>query len=115
MATKTRIAVLGATGYTGAELLRLLIRHPHVEIVLLHHLRAAPAHPVVEGERDRSRRDRHRCEVGHDRRGEGGEGGDAVLGSLRRLPCLWRWPPPPHGRARPGVQQGRGAGGDREL
>ena len=35
MATKTRIAVLGASGYTGAELLRLLIRHPHVEIVLL--------------------------------------------------------------------------------
>jgi len=35
MAAKTRIAVLGASGYTGAELLRLLIRHPHVEIVLL--------------------------------------------------------------------------------
>jgi N-acetyl-gamma-glutamyl-phosphate reductase len=35
MADKTRIAVLGASGYTGAELLRLLIRHPGVEIVLL--------------------------------------------------------------------------------
>jgi len=35
MAAKTRIAVLGASGYTGAELLRLLIRHPHVEITLL--------------------------------------------------------------------------------
>jgi N-acetyl-gamma-glutamyl-phosphate reductase len=35
MADKTRIAVLGASGYTGAELLRLLIRHPRVEIVLL--------------------------------------------------------------------------------
>jgi N-acetyl-gamma-glutamyl-phosphate reductase len=35
MADMTRIAVLGASGYTGAELLRLLIRHPHVEIVLL--------------------------------------------------------------------------------
>jgi N-acetyl-gamma-glutamyl-phosphate reductase len=34
-AKKTRIAVLGASGYTGAELLRLLIRHPQVEIVLL--------------------------------------------------------------------------------
>src|SRR6266568_2740004 len=34
-AKKTRIAVLGASGYTGAELLRLLIRHPRVEIVLL--------------------------------------------------------------------------------
>jgi N-acetyl-gamma-glutamyl-phosphate reductase len=33
--TKIRTAVLGASGYTGAELLRLLLRHPHVEIVLL--------------------------------------------------------------------------------
>src|SRR5579863_521216 len=30
-----RIGVLGASGYTGAELLRLLIGHPRVEIVLL--------------------------------------------------------------------------------
>jgi N-acetyl-gamma-glutamyl-phosphate reductase len=35
MAEKARIGVLGASGYTGAELLRLLIRHPRVEIVLL--------------------------------------------------------------------------------
>ncbi len=28
----TRVAVLGATGYTGAELLRLLVAHPHVEL-----------------------------------------------------------------------------------
>src|SRR6266705_7040208 len=34
-AKKTRIAVLGASGYTGAELLRLLICHPRVEIALL--------------------------------------------------------------------------------
>ncbi len=33
--TKMRIGVLGASGYTGAELVRLLIRHPMVEIVLL--------------------------------------------------------------------------------
>jgi N-acetyl-gamma-glutamyl-phosphate reductase len=32
---KARIGVLGASGYTGAELVRLLIRHPHVEIALL--------------------------------------------------------------------------------
>jgi N-acetyl-gamma-glutamyl-phosphate reductase len=32
---KARIGVLGASGYTGAELLRLLIPHPRVEIVLL--------------------------------------------------------------------------------
>ena len=30
-----RIAILGASGYTGAELLRLLVRHPDVEIVAL--------------------------------------------------------------------------------
>ena len=33
--SKKRIAVLGASGYTGAELVRLLLRHPLVEIVLL--------------------------------------------------------------------------------
>jgi N-acetyl-gamma-glutamyl-phosphate reductase len=32
---KAKIGVLGASGYTGAELLRLLIGHPRVEIVLL--------------------------------------------------------------------------------
>jgi N-acetyl-gamma-glutamyl-phosphate reductase len=30
-----RIAILGASGYTGAELVRLLSRHPHVSIVAL--------------------------------------------------------------------------------
>ena len=44
MAAKTRIAVLGASGYTGAELLRLLIRHPRVEIVLLTADRRAGQH-----------------------------------------------------------------------
>jgi N-acetyl-gamma-glutamyl-phosphate reductase len=44
MADKTRIAVLGASGYTGAELLRLLIRHPQVEIVLLTADRRAGQH-----------------------------------------------------------------------
>lgn len=32
---KIRTAILGASGYTGAELIRLLLRHPHVEIVLI--------------------------------------------------------------------------------
>ena len=32
---KTRIAILGASGYTGAELVRLLLTHPHVEIKAL--------------------------------------------------------------------------------
>jgi N-acetyl-gamma-glutamyl-phosphate reductase len=44
MADKTRIAVLGASGYTGAELLRLLIRHPQVEIALLTADRRAGQH-----------------------------------------------------------------------
>jgi N-acetyl-gamma-glutamyl-phosphate reductase len=35
MSAKAKIGILGASGYTGAELLRLLIRHPKVEIVLL--------------------------------------------------------------------------------
>src|SRR5882724_7779501 len=32
---KARIGVLGASGYTGAELARLLIRHPRVDVALL--------------------------------------------------------------------------------
>ncbi len=35
MPAQARIGVLGASGYTGAELVRLLLRHPRVEIVLL--------------------------------------------------------------------------------
>jgi N-acetyl-gamma-glutamyl-phosphate reductase len=35
MATTAKIGVLGASGYTGAELVRLLINHPQVEIVLV--------------------------------------------------------------------------------
>lgn len=35
MADKAKIAVLGASGYTGAELVRLLLRHPKVEIAML--------------------------------------------------------------------------------
>jgi N-acetyl-gamma-glutamyl-phosphate reductase len=35
MVSKARVGVLGASGYTGAELVRLLLRHPRVEITLL--------------------------------------------------------------------------------
>jgi N-acetyl-gamma-glutamyl-phosphate reductase len=35
MATKAKIGVLGASGYTGAELVRMLLRHPRAETVLL--------------------------------------------------------------------------------
>ena len=32
---KAKVGVLGASGYTGSELVRLLLRHPRVELVLL--------------------------------------------------------------------------------
>ncbi|MCB0221719.1 MAG: N-acetyl-gamma-glutamyl-phosphate reductase, partial [Chrysiogenetes bacterium] len=35
MAGKTRVAICGATGYTGFELIRLLLNHPNVEITSL--------------------------------------------------------------------------------
>jgi N-acetyl-gamma-glutamyl-phosphate reductase len=35
MATKVKVGVLGASGYTGSECVRLLLRHPQVEIALL--------------------------------------------------------------------------------
>ncbi len=35
MSAKAKIGILGASGYTGAELVRLLLRHPQVEIALL--------------------------------------------------------------------------------
>ncbi len=35
MAAKVKVGVLGASGYTGAECVRLLLRHPEVEIALL--------------------------------------------------------------------------------
>ncbi len=35
MSAKAKIGILGASGYTGAELVRLLLCHPQVDIVLL--------------------------------------------------------------------------------
>ena len=35
MSSKSKIGVLGASGYTGSELVRLLLRHPQVDIALL--------------------------------------------------------------------------------
>lgn len=54
MSDKARIAVLGATGFAGAELLRRLLVHPGVEIVGLQaadHVgeKVAVAHPHLEG------------------------------------------------------------------
>ncbi|MGE3149364.1 MAG: N-acetyl-gamma-glutamyl-phosphate reductase [Pseudorhodoplanes sp.] len=44
MAEKAKIGVLGASGYTGAELVRLLLRHPRVAIALLTADRKAGQH-----------------------------------------------------------------------
>ena len=35
MASKAKVGVLGASGYTGAELVRMLLRHPRAELTLL--------------------------------------------------------------------------------
>jgi N-acetyl-gamma-glutamyl-phosphate reductase len=35
MSAKAKIGILGASGYTGSELVRLLLRHPRVELALL--------------------------------------------------------------------------------
>jgi N-acetyl-gamma-glutamyl-phosphate reductase len=51
---RTRVAVLGATGYAGVELVRLLSRHPEVEIVFLSSeqyrgRRASDVYPFLRG------------------------------------------------------------------
>src|SRR5438105_11087859 len=35
MSKKIHIAIIGASGYTGAELIRILLGHPHANITLL--------------------------------------------------------------------------------
>ena len=32
MKKKSKVSIFGGTGYTGVELIRLLLNHPHVEI-----------------------------------------------------------------------------------
>ena len=54
---KVRVAILGASGYTGFELIRLLLKHPHVEIVALSTSREesphiAEVHPQLTGQLD---------------------------------------------------------------
>src|SRR6516162_5251990 len=45
MPAKLKVAVLGATGYSGMELTRLLLRHPRVDTpVLLRRAAADPSH-----------------------------------------------------------------------
>src|SRR3954453_21969542 len=35
MTTKAKVAILGASGYTGSESVRLLLRHPNVKLAAL--------------------------------------------------------------------------------
>src|SRR5205823_6021666 len=53
-ATRTPVSVLGATGYTGVELLRLLAQHPAVELAYLSSeqyrgRRASEVYPFLAG------------------------------------------------------------------
>src|SRR5690349_3668690 len=43
---RTKVGIVGFRGYSGAELLRLLTPHPHVEPLLLEHRESAVAHPI---------------------------------------------------------------------
>ena len=36
MKNKVRVGIIGGAGYTGGELIRLLINHPQVEIAFVH-------------------------------------------------------------------------------
>lgn len=50
MSAKLKVAVLGATGYSGLELTRLLLRHPRVETpVLLRRSESQNSHPGKDG------------------------------------------------------------------
>jgi N-acetyl-gamma-glutamyl-phosphate reductase len=44
---KTKVGIVGHRGYGGAELVRLLRKHSHVEPVLLEHRETAPAGPPI--------------------------------------------------------------------
>jgi N-acetyl-gamma-glutamyl-phosphate reductase len=51
---KVKVAILGGTGYTAAELLKILLRHPHVEIVAVTSRQegtplVAESHPSLTG------------------------------------------------------------------
>src|SRR5262249_25761871 len=53
----TKVAILGGSGYTAAELIKILLRHPHVEIVAVTSRRdetppVAELHPSLTGRLD---------------------------------------------------------------
>ena len=54
---KVRVAILGASGYSALELIKLLLRHPQVEITTLTTRQAEPrpvgqVHPALAGRLD---------------------------------------------------------------
>ena len=54
MSAKLKVAVLGATGYSGMELTRILLRHPQVDTpVLLRRAENQNPHPVSQKTRDK--------------------------------------------------------------
>ena len=67
--TKTTVAVQGATGYSALELLKILLRHPHVEIAAVTsrqegNLPLASVHPVLGGRTSLKLEDLGPAEVG---------------------------------------------------
>jgi N-acetyl-gamma-glutamyl-phosphate reductase len=66
---KTRVAIQGATGYSALELLKILLRHPYVEIVAATSRREgspplASVHPCLTGRLDLKLEDLSAAEVG---------------------------------------------------
>jgi N-acetyl-gamma-glutamyl-phosphate reductase len=66
---KTRVAVQGATGYSALELFKILVRHPHIEIVAATsrqegNLPLASVHPTLLGRVDIKLEDLTAAEVG---------------------------------------------------
>ena len=54
---KIKTAIIGAAGYTGGELLRLLVHHPHCELVYVHSnsqkgKKVTETHPDLIGDTD---------------------------------------------------------------
>jgi N-acetyl-gamma-glutamyl-phosphate reductase len=49
----TRVGIVGHSGYSGAELVDILERHPHTEPVLLHH-RESEGKPAIRGRKTRA-------------------------------------------------------------
>ena len=48
MATKVRVGIVGASGYTGYELIRLLLDHPAVEIGAIMASEGSPSRPIAD-------------------------------------------------------------------